>query len=193
MYGSYLVYMSVQCVYIQCQICEVLRWMVCLRNMSFQCHYMHNTNTKYINSLQLSVNSGRALELLLERHKLFSLLLSTIKIQGLAQLKTKLQSAELAVTASNYDDPLPTDPNHSSVNSGNGQHREDNSPPQLHTTHDRRGSEGVIAVYIDCCDPYVISGWCRLVNNLLQTFPDLIGAYVHNYCIVATLTRQVTC
>lgn len=135
------------------------------------------------------MNSGRALELLLERHNLFSLLLSTIKLQGSAQLKTKLQSAESAVAVSYGDDPLPTDSNHSPLNkvdNGGGQHSEDNSLPQSYTTHDRRD---VIAAYIDYCDPYVISGWCRLVNNLLQTFPDLIGAYVHNYCIVATLTR----
>ena len=146
--------------------------------------------------LQLSVSSGRALELLLEKHKLFSLLLSNINLQGLAQLKTQLQSAESAVTAANCDDPLPTESNSLSpdtVNNGDSQSREDSSPPQLCvcTTHQHEAicMEGVTAACIDCCNPYVISGWCLLVNNLLQTFPDLIGAYVHNYCIVATLTR----
>ena len=138
--------------------------------------------------MQLSVNSGRALELLLEKHKLFSLLLSTIKIQGLAQLKMKLQTAESAITASSGDDLLLTK---SSENNGDSQLREDNSLPQLHvyTTHQHEAMEGITAAWIDCCNPYAISGWCRLVSNLLQTFPDLIGAYLHNYCIVATLTR----
>ena len=133
--------------------------------------------------LQLSVNSGRALELLLEKHKLFSLLLSNIKIQRLAQLKTKLQSAESAVAACNGDDPLPTELNCSSDTVNNGDSQPRNFLPQL------QAMDGITAACLDCCKPYVISGWCLLVNNLLQTFPDLIGAYMHNYCIVATLTR----
>lgn len=153
---------------------------ICISNYKILHHWL----------LQLSVNSGRALEILLEKHKLFSLLLSNIKLQGLAQLKTKLQSAEPATTASKRDDPLPTESRHSSsaVNNSDSHLREDNSTPQLqlHTTYQH---EGVTAACIECCNPYVISGWCLLVNNLLQTFPDLIGAYVHNYCIVASLTR----
>lgn len=137
------------------------------------------------------MSSGRALELLLEKYKLFSLLLSNIKLQGLAQLKTKLQTAESAITASNGNDPLPTESRHSSVNSGDSQPREDNSTPQLQAdaTCQCKAVEGIIAACIECCNPYVISGWCLLVNNLLQTFPDLIGGYVHNYCIVASLSR----
>ena len=144
------------------------------------------------------MNSGRALELLLERYKLFSLLLSNIKLQGLAQLKTKLQTSESAISASNGDDPLPTELRHSSsdtVHSGDSQPREENSTPQLQedASCQHKAVEGVTAACIECCSPYVISGWCLLVNNLLQTFPDLIGGYVHNYCIVASLSRWDTC
>ena len=42
---------------------------------------------------------------------------------------------------------------------------------------------------VRCCNPYVVSGWCQLVTNLLQAFPDLLSSYVHNYCVVASLTR----
>lgn len=128
------------------------------------------------------MSSGRALELLLEKYKLFSLLLSNIKLQGLAQLKTKLQTAESAITASNSDDPLPTE------SSGDNQPREDNQL-QVDATCQCKAVEGITAACIEYCNPYVISGWCLLVNNLLQTFPDLISGYVHNYCIVASLSR----
>ena len=142
--------------------------------------------------LQVSVNSGQALELLLETHKLFSLLLSTIKMQGLAQLKMKLYSAESAVAASNGNNHLPmecTHPQSNSVDDSNTPHKENYLQPQLCPTDQHRGTGGVTTTCIDCCDPYVVSGWCRLVNNLLQTFPDLIGSYVHNYCVVSSLIR----
>ena len=121
-------------------------------------------------SLQLSLNSGRALELLLETHKLFSLLLSVIKTQQLAQLKLKLCNPD-SPNSKTPGTPTSADNQDVTVSPQPGQQLE--------------GSE----VFTVTCVPYVVSGWCRLVNNLLQAFPDLLVSYVHNYCVVSSLTR----
>ena len=142
------------------------------------------------------MQSGRALEVLLERHQFFSLLLSAIKIQGLAQLKTKLcdMNSESVVREPSVDDPLPDGSRSCRMNSYDGDHREDGSQCLygVYTGHQHKGTKSITAACVDFCDPYVISGWCKLVNTLMQTFPNLIATYVHNYCIVASLTRQVS-
>ena len=162
-----------------------------------------------IQLLQLSLNSGRALELLLESQKLFSLLLSVIKTQHLAKLKMKLYNAESA-RSKRLDTPT-------SVGAID-QCTSDSIQPQGGTTSQPLGGTNphplggtasqplggttctspdeqledlsvLTTACVRCCNPYVVSGWCQLVTNLLQAFPDLLSSYVHNYCVVASLTR----
>ena len=143
--------------------------------------------------LQLSLNSGRALELLLETHKPFSLLLSIIKTQCLAQLKTKLCNSQSAITKSSSQDSSPNSHSQSeNVLEVHTQLKESDTQPLIlisPSDHHVEGIESVTTTCIHCCDPYVVSGWCQLINNLFQAFPELIGSYIHNYCIVTSLTR----
>ena len=136
--------------------------------------------------MQLSLNSGRALELLLETHKLFSLLLSVIKTQNLAKLKLKLLSAESGGSAE-QDHTLGEHPQLKDT-----QDRKRNTDASVANTQSNNCLEGMKCVADACvcfCNQYVVSGWCQLVNNLLQAFPDLIGSYLHNYCVITSLTR----
>ena len=136
------------------------------------------------------------MELLLETHKPFSLLLSIIKTQCIAQLKVKLykNTKPLNVQSQKQDSSL-TNLHPSDIpNNNSSQNIESDAEPQVvPASADCRieGSESIVAMCSSCCNPYVLSGWCRLVSNLLQAFPELVGAYVHNYCVVASLTRFV--
>lgn len=140
--------------------------------------------------LQLSVTSGRALELLLETHKLFSFLLSDVKTRCLIQLKLKLSSANSNSTAVKCAEQKSSSVNYTQLdNDKDTQNLDGNGIVPTPSNRLLESVEDIVAAFVYCCNPYVVSGWCRLVNNLLQAFPELVGAYLQKYCVVASLTR----
>ena len=145
--------------------------------------------------IQLSLNGGRALEFLLETHKLFSHLLTIVNTQYLALLKIRLyEIAKSPTTKSQKQARSPPEPPQSDKvkdgdTGGDSERGTELTSMPVPSDHQIEGVECVVAVCCRCCNPYVVSGWCKLVNNLLQAFPELVGSYVHNYCVVASLTR----
>ena len=130
-------------------------------------------------AIQVSIKGNDVLKYLLDSYEFFPTLLRFIKANHRCEVTNSVST-----TSSKQTSTSPANPESSSVD----QQENDNETLAQEDDVVVEDDHGIDRRLFEFCDPYVVSGACRLLHNVFLAAPELIEIHTHEVNWVETLT-----